>query len=201
MRRFAHVMVPRITRFAPPGNVSEAGIQEIRTALVRDDRRNRLICDDVLEVLAMKRSPLILAQRKEHVDRLAERLQGLVRNVIVLKGGMGKKERQAVADRMAAIPDGEERVIVATGRYVGEGFDDGRLDSLFLVGPVSWKGTLQQYAGRLHRPHQDKKVVRIYDYVDAGVPMLYRMYRKRVGVYKGMGYRVEESGPVWQGGL
>jgi len=201
MRPFEHVVVPRITRFAPPGNVSEAGIQEICTALVRDDRRNRLICDDVLEVLAMKRSPLILAQRKEHVDRLAERLQGLVRNVIVLKGGMGKKERQAVADRMAAIPDGEERVIVATGRYVGEGFDDGRLDSLFLVGPVSWKGTLQQYAGRLHRPHQDKKVVRIYDYVDAGVPMLYRMYRKRVGVYKGMGYRVEESGPVWQGGL
>jgi len=194
-RPFEHVVLPRTTRFMLPRDMVEPGIQEICSALVTDESRNNLICDDVAHAVAAGRSPLILTQRKEHVGHLAERLEGLARNVIVLQGGMGKKQRKAVAERLAGIPDGEERVIVATGRYIGEGFDDARLDTLFLVGPISWQGTLQQYAGRLHRLHEDKKVVQIYDYVDAGVPVLYRMYQKRVKGYNAMGYKVEENQP------
>jgi superfamily II DNA or RNA helicase len=93
---------------------------------------------------------------------------------------------------MQAIPDKEERVILATGRYIGEGFDDSRLDTLFLVMPISWRGTLQQYVGRLHRLHENKQVVQVYDYVDTQVPMLMRMFQKRIKGYKAIGYRIEK---------
>jgi superfamily II DNA or RNA helicase len=111
--------------------------------------------------------------------------------VITLKGGMGKKQRQAAAETLASIPDGIPRVILATGSYIGEGFDDSRLDTLFLTMPISWRGTLQQYVGRLHRIHDGKKVVRVYDYVDAHVPMLARMYEKRLKGYRAIGYELE----------
>ena len=101
---------------------------------------------------------------------------------------MGARQRKAVAERLAAIPDEEERVIVATGRYLGEGFDDARLDTLFLTMPISWKGTLAQYAGRLHRLHSAKKEVRIYDYADLNVLMLARMHQKRLKGYSAIGY-------------
>jgi len=91
-------------------------------------------------------------------------------------------------------PDNEERLVLATGRYIGEGFDDARLDTLFLALPVSWKGTLIQYAGRLHRLHPDKTEVHIYDYVDRNVPMLARMFDKRLRGYRAMGYGAEETG-------
>jgi len=96
------------------------------------------------------------------------------------------------AQQMAQIPEGEERIIVATGRYLGEGFDDSRLDTLFLTLPVSWRGTLIQYAGRLHRIHEGKKDVIIYDYADLEVPMLAKMYERRRQGYKSMGYEIQE---------
>lgn len=96
------------------------------------------------------------------MDEFAERLKSFAKNVIVLKGGTGKRERKALAEQISSIPDREERVLIATGKYIGEGFDDARLDTLFLAMPISWRGTLQQYAGRLHRLHDNKKVVRIY---------------------------------------
>jgi len=111
--------------------------------------------------------------------------------MIILKGGMGKKQRTAINDQLKAIPDQEERLILATGRYIGEGFDDARLDTLFLVMPISWRGTLQQYVGRLHRLHDNKRVVQVYDYVDKKVPMLMRMYNKRLIGYKALGYKIE----------
>jgi superfamily II DNA or RNA helicase len=92
------------------------------------------------------------------------------------------------------VPDGEERLLLATGRYIGEGFDDSRLDTMFLALPISWRGTLQQYAGRLHRAHAGKRVVQIYDYVDEQVPVLGRMYRKRLRGYRAMGYAVTDTG-------
>src|ERR1700761_5126727 len=92
-----------------------------------------------------------------------------------------------------AIPDGEERVLLATGRYIGEGFDDARLDTLFLATPISWKGTLQQYVGRLHRLHDNKRVVQVYDYVDDGVPMLARMFERRLKGYSAIGYAIEQT--------
>ena len=93
-------------------------------------------------------------------------------------------------DKLAAIPNDEERLLSATGRYIGEGFDDARLDTLFLTMPISWKGTLQQYVGRLHRQHGGKNEVRVYDYVDQKVPVLRRMYERRLKGYQAMGYEV-----------
>jgi superfamily II DNA or RNA helicase len=113
--------------------------------------------------------------------------------VFILKGGMRKKERQAAVEKLASIPDGTPRVLLATGSYIGEGFDDSRLDTLFLTMPISWRGTLQQYVGRLHRLHHDKKIVRVFDYVDAQVPMLSRMYEKRLKGYSAMGYAMESE--------
>ena len=104
---------------------------------------------------------------------------------------MGVKQRRAVAEQLKAIPDGEERVLLATGRYIGEGFDDARLDTLFLATPISWRGTLHQYVGRLHRLHDNKREVVVYDYVDDAEPVLSKMYSKRVRGYEAIGYTIK----------
>jgi superfamily II DNA or RNA helicase len=123
---------------------------------------------------------ILLSSRVEHLNYFASKLEGLVENVFILKGATGKKQRRILAEALASLPDGAPRVILATGSYIGEGFDDARLDTLFLAMPISWKGTLQQYVGRLHRLHDNKRVVRVYDYVDPGVPMLARMFERRL---------------------
>jgi hypothetical protein len=146
----------------------------------RHQHRNDLIFDDVVRALEQKRSPILLTERRNHLEHFAERLQSFTRLLVVLHGGMKPKERHEVIARLAAIPAGEERLLIATGRYIGEGFDDARLDTLFLALPVSWKGTLIQYTGRLHRLHPGKTEVRIYDYVDRAVPMLMKMFEKRL---------------------
>jgi superfamily II DNA or RNA helicase len=115
---------------------------------IGDKQRNDLIFDDLLNALEEGCSPLLLTERTEHVDEFAKRLKSFAKNVIVLKGWTGKRERKALAEQISSIPDGEERVLIATGKYIGEGFDDARLDTLFLAMPISWRGTLQQYAGR-----------------------------------------------------
>jgi superfamily II DNA or RNA helicase len=137
--------------------------------------------------------PSLLTERKDHLDYLANELGRLVRHLIVLKGGTSGKERRQTLEQLASIPDASERLVLATGRYVGEGFDDARLDTLFLAMPVSWKGTLIQYAGRLHRHHPRKVEVRIYDYVDRKVPMLLRMFEKRLTTYRAIGYARGEA--------
>ena len=136
------------------------------------------------------RVPLLLTERTDHVQLFVDRLSRRVPNVFVMKGGMGKKQRDALTSQIAAVPEDQQRVIIATGRYIGEGFDDARLDTLFLAMPISWRGTLQQYVGRLHRLHENKHVVRVYDYVDSCVPVLNRMYEKRLKAYKAIGYTV-----------
>jgi superfamily II DNA or RNA helicase len=110
-----------------------------------------MIADDVTRAVAQGRSPLVLTGRTEHLVQLEAALAGRVQNVVVLKGGMGRKQRREVNDRLAAVPESVRRLILATGAYIGEGFDDSRLDTRFLAMPISWKGTLQQYVGRLHR--------------------------------------------------
>ncbi len=174
----------------PPGLI-DPGIQDIYASLVHDKDRNDLIFHDLLKVLNTGNSPLVLTERVEHLELIASRLKGSVPNVIVMKGGTGSKERKALIDRIRNIPGQEKRILIATGRYIGEGFDDARLDTLFLVMPISWRGTLQQYAGRLHRLHENKRVVRIYDYVDIHVPVLMRMYRKRIKAYETIGYSIQ----------
>jgi superfamily II DNA or RNA helicase len=134
------------------------------------------------------RSPLLLTERRDHLEHLAERLRPFARHLVVLQGGMKPKERRAAFARLADIPDGEERLVLATGRYIGEGFDDARFDTLFLTLPVSWRGTLVQYTGRLHRQHPGKTQVRLYDYVDLQVPMLARMFARRRRGYQALGY-------------
>lgn len=194
-RPFGHRVILRQTGFMLPAgmNGDRPAIQDVYNALARDEPRNAMIFDDVLKAVEGGRSPVILTERKEHALLLAERLARFARNVIVLHGGMGVKARRAQAEQLAAIADTEERVLIATGRYIGEGFDDARLDTLFLTMPISWRGTLAQYAGRLHRLHPGKREVVIYDYVDEAVPVLARMSGKRIKGYDSLGYSVGKT--------
>jgi superfamily II DNA or RNA helicase len=192
-RPFDHKLIVRDTLFRLDDGVADAGIQEIYGALARDDARNRRILDDVIAVLEEGRSPILLTERKDHVEYLADALRNFVRHIVVLRGGMSAKRRRESVEQLAAIPDNEERLVIATGRYIGEGFDDARLDTLFLAMPVSWKGTLIQYSGRLHRHRPGKTEVRIYDYVDREVPVLLRMFEKRLRTYRAIGYAREEA--------
>jgi superfamily II DNA or RNA helicase len=188
-----HEVIPRFTEFAVPPEWKDIGIQDIYAALISDDRRNEQIVSDVLHAVEDGRVPLVLTERTDHVQLFVDRLSRRVPNVFVMKGGMGKKQREALASQIKAVPEDHQRVIIATGRYIGEGFDDARLDTLFLAMPISWRGTLQQYVGRLHRLHQNKHVVRVYDYVDACVPVLNRMYEKRLKAYSVVGYTVSRA--------
>ena len=183
----SHRLIPRYTSFGQGEQNATVGIQEIYGQLVADRARNDLILDDVIGALEEGRSPLLLTERRDHVAFLADRLRHFARHLIVLQGGMGTKKRREAMEQLATIPHDEERLVLATGRFIGEGFDDARLDTLFLALPVSWRGTLVQYAGRLHRQHAGKTEVRIYDYIDRGVPMLARMYEKRTKGYRAMG--------------
>jgi superfamily II DNA or RNA helicase len=192
IRPLNRLVVPRPTDFTMSETSIEPGIQAIYSALAADADRNKLILADVLNAVEKGRSPLVLTERTEHRDALATMLAGSVANVFVMSGGMGTKKRRAIAEALASLAPHAPRVIIATGRCVGEGFDDARLDTLFLAMPVAWKGTLQQYAGRLHREHLGKDDVMIYDYVDEQVPVLARMHLKRLAGYRAMGYAVPD---------
>jgi superfamily II DNA or RNA helicase len=187
---FEHEVIPRLTEFCLPPEQADTTIQELYAALVDDSARNKLIVGDLLRVVQGGRSPLLLTARTEHLKYFETALAGKVDNVFVLKGGMGKKQRRSIAEAIATVPEDGPRVILATGSYIGEGFDDARLDTLFLAMPISWKGTLQQYVGRLHRLHDAKRVVKVYDYVDSNVLMLARMYARRLKGYSAIGYRI-----------
>lgn len=161
-RPFAHRVERRYTDFTMP-SPGESGeriaIHRIYAAIAEDETRNDLIFEDVMAALELGRSPLVLTERRDHLEYLVRRFNGFAKNVVVLKGGMGKRQLKTALEQLASIPDHEERLIIATGRYLGEGFDDARLDTLFLAMPISWKGTLAQYAGRLHRLHHGKTEV------------------------------------------
>lgn len=192
-RPFRHIVVPRRTSFRLPLSQVKPEIHEVYAALHTDQARNDLITIDLLRAVKAGRSPILLSERTSQVAEFATRLTGQVKHILVLKGGMGAKQRRIIAEQLAAIPNGEERVLLATGRYIGEGFDDARLDTLFLAMPISWHGTLQQYVGRLHRLHDNKREVIVYDYVDDGVPVLCKMYEKRVRGYEAVGYTIQED--------
>jgi superfamily II DNA or RNA helicase len=199
-RPFDHRLIVRETAFRMDNASTETGIQGIYKALAEDEVRNRVILDDVLHALEEGRSPLLLTERKDHLGYFADQMRGFVRHLVVLQGGMTTKERRELAAWLADLPEGEERLVLATGRYIGEGFDDARLDTLFLAMPVSWKGTLVQYAGRLHRLHPKKREVRIFDYVDREVPILMHMFEKRLRTYRAIGYARGEA-PLGYAGI
>ena len=191
-RPFSARLVIRETRFRLASEQAALPIQVLYRELAADAARNDLILTDVIRAVDEGRSPILLTERKDHLAFFADRLRGFVKHLIVLQGGMTEKERRASGAALAAIPDDEERLVLATGRYIGEGFDDARLDTLFLALPISWKGTLVQYTGRLHRPHPGKTDVRIFDYVDRTVPMLLKMFERRLRAYRAIGYQQEE---------
>jgi superfamily II DNA or RNA helicase len=192
-RPFTHKVMVRKTLFELPPHLAikeSLPIYELYSALIADGTRNNMIIEELVASVRNGRSPLLLTERREHLDALEALLSSKVENVLVMKGGMGKKQRQLLSERMREIADYQERVILATGRYLGEGFDDDRLDTLFLALPVSWKGVLSQYTGRLHRLYDSKKEVIIYDYVDVNVPVAARMYERRMNGYRAIGYEI-----------
>lgn len=192
-RPFDHKVIIRPTRFQLPPHLqhgSSQSIQDIYEALTKDGIRNQLIVDDVVAAMNARRFPVLLTERREHADTLVSLLSPHVKNIMLMTGGMGKKQRKHLKEKVAALPADEPRLIVATGRYLGEGFDDARLDTLFLALPISWRGTLTQYVGRLHRLDSAKQDVILYDYADLEVPVLSRMHTKRRSGYKALGYQI-----------
>ena len=202
-RPFRHSVFVRPTSFRP---ITEADsdlrlqFQDLYRELSADENRNRIICDDVVQCVKDGRSPLVLTERKEHLYMLEALLKPHLSHIVVLHGGTSVKESRATQEQLVGIPDSEPRLLLATGRYIGEGFDDSRLDTLFLTLPVSWRGTIAQYVGRLHRLHDGKTEVRVYDYADLNVPMLSRMFDRRCQGYEAVGYTVLLPGsavPGW----
>jgi superfamily II DNA or RNA helicase/very-short-patch-repair endonuclease len=201
-RPFQHTVMVRPTDFRPlrPADPDvRAQFQDLYRELISDEQRNQIICGEVIQAVRDGRSPLVLTERNDHLDSLASRIAPEVKHLIILRGGMSRNQLQALKAQLAA-PANEERVVLATGRYIGEGFDDGRLDTLFLTLPVSWHGTIAQYVGRLHRLYDGKREVRVYDYADLNVPMLSRMFDRRCRGYEAIGYTIQLPGsavPGW----
>jgi len=190
-RPFDHAVIPKFNSFAQPVTDEVPWkITDAYAAMQVDEERNNKIVEDVLSAVAEGRTPIVLTERYDHAKLLAEILQEKSRNVVLLSGKGTTKEKREILQGLSQIPSDEPLILVATGRYVGEGFDLPRLDTLFLAMPVSWKGTLAQYAGRLHRNYEGKEEVLIYDYVDIRIPMLERMYHKRLSGYAAIGYTI-----------
>ena len=189
---FQRLLVPRFTPFRPVSG-EDLSFTKVAQQLAEDEYRNLFIVKDVIEALKDGRSPIILTSRTAHVEILANLLKPHCPNVITLVGSESTKEKRQKMEYLQSIPSTEPLVIVATGKYVGEGFDYARLDTLFLVSPVAWKGIVAQYAGRLHREFDGKEDVQIYDYIDIRVPVCESMYRKRLKGYATIGYRIRNN--------
>jgi superfamily II DNA or RNA helicase len=195
------VIVRRLGK-PPPFDFSGVGsrphIADVYRWLMHDEDRNHQIVEDVVAEIQKGRHPLLLTERREHATMLADLLRRRGITCEVLRGAMRAKEREAV---MAALDD--TQVLIATGKYIGEGFDLPRLDTLFLGLPISWKGSLAQYAGRIHRQSAGKERVVIYDYVDTGLQTLERMFGRRAKAYEALGYSIVdgEASTLVQGNL
>jgi hypothetical protein len=169
---------------------SDAGIQEIFSILSRDEARNSRICYDIIESYREGRKIIVLTERSEHLETLHLSLAPEIPNIFLLHGRLSRKQRTEVGQALESLPGDESRLLLATGKLIGEGFDHAPLDTLVLAMPISWKGTLQQYAGRLNRTYSSKHDLRVYDYVERDNPRLARMWAKRERGYKAMGYRI-----------
>ncbi|CAN5897512.1 DEAD/DEAH box helicase [soil metagenome] len=192
-RPFTHEVLVRPTGFVPDGDQEEdkrMEYQRLCAAVMNSTTRNQLIVTEIIQAIKAGRSPVVLTERTEHLEMIASPLRAQVRHVVMLQGGMSRKSLNTALDQLKTIPENETRVLIATGKFIGEGFDDARLDTLFLTMPVSWRGTIAQYVGRLHRLHDHKRVVQVYDYADLDVPMLSRMFDKRCAGYEAVGYTV-----------
>ena len=190
---FARLLIPRFTSYRELTDEKSTYARMVQN-MSEDENRNSLIIDDVCEILKEGRSPIILTNLTAHVETLANALTPHCKHVITLVGS--EKEKRQKMEYLQNLPSSEPLVIVATGKYVGEGFDYPRLDTLFLALPVSWKGIIAQYAGRLHREYPGKKEVRVYDYIDIRVSMCDVMYKRRLRGYASVGYQIKSNTPM-----
>lgn len=186
---FRRYLVPRFTSYRHITGEKQS-FTALSQSLAESEARNALIVDDVSNAVISGRTPIILTSRTSHVELLAGMLESHIATVIRLTGEGTSKHKREILQRLQNIPQDAPLVIVATGKYVGEGFDFPRLDTLFLALPISWKGLVAQYAGRLHRENEGKSDVRIYDYIDIHEPVCESMYRKRLKGYSAIGYRI-----------
>ncbi|HEX9046262.1 MAG TPA: DEAD/DEAH box helicase family protein [Verrucomicrobiae bacterium] len=201
-RPFSHAVIVRPTNFRLPDLLrvdQDIQFHRLYEALVSDTARNRMICDDFFNAVQQGRSPLLLTERVDHLHLLADLLLPRIPSLTILKGGMGRKALQETASVIAKGAGDSQLVLLATGKYIGEGFDDSRLDTLFLALPVSWRGIIAQYVGRLHRLHVGKNEVRVYDYADLNVPMLAKMFDRRCAGYEAVGYAIQLPGSAVAG--
>ena len=194
-RPFDHYIVPRFTPFRihslAEKEEKEWTIQELYAEIVKNEIRNQLIADDVVECHQKGKNCIVLTERVEHVKILTEMLKDKIPDTISVTGGMGNKSTRETMQKITESSKDKPLTLVATGRFIGEGFDEPRLDTLFLAMPISWKGTLQQYAGRLHRLFEGKKEALIFDYIDIHVRMFERMYNRRLSGYASIGYKMK----------
>jgi superfamily II DNA or RNA helicase len=190
---FTQKVFLHFTDFTLPGRQGnkEIAIQDIFHTLYLNEERNKQIIQDILEAHKEGRECLVLSERIEHLEILRDALKEHISSIFMLKGGLGKKQINTITEAIKNTPAHEHKVILSTGKYLGEGFDLPTLDTLFLIFPFSWKGILVQYTGRLNRAWYGKNEIHVYDYVDEKIPMLAGMYRKRLKGYKALGFTVE----------
>lgn len=195
-KRPTHVpeqLLVRVQHLPTPTMSAHASIQEVIRLLAEDTNRNARIVDDAIRALKNGRKVLLLTKRTEHLDLLYALLKDVDYPCFLLHGRMKPKERETVIKALADLPEGTPHILLASAQLVGEGFDHAPLDTLILTLPISWEGTLQQYAGRLHRDHVGKTDIIIHDYVELDHPQLSRMWQKRERGYRAMGYSVESD--------
>ncbi|MEG2332550.1 MAG: DEAD/DEAH box helicase family protein [Bacteroides sp.] len=189
---FERLLIPRFTSYRELADEKAMYVQ-ILQRMADDNYRNRLIVADVCKALGEGKSPIVLTSLTSHVEILSAMLADSCKNVITLVGSESVKDKRMKMERLQNVSTEEALVIIATGKYVGEGFDCPRLDTLFLALPISWKGIVAQYAGRLHRDYPGKKVVQVYDYIDIHIAMCDVMYKRRLKGYASVGYKIQQS--------
>ena len=189
-RDFSHYIIPRFTSLRSL-NSKEKTITQIYTEIIENENRNKQIISDALVAVENGKTPIIITERTEHIELLKNMLKNKCDNIITLMGKISAKEKRETMERLSNITDDEKLIIIASGKYIGEGFDYPRLDTLLLAMPIAWKGKVAQYAGRLHRNYEGKNEVQIFDYVDIRVPVLERMYQKRLKSYASIGYQTK----------
>jgi len=187
-------LIVRETSFEYPGS-EETHFQEVFRGLVKNAERISAICADILYALEKSRRILVLSEWREHCRLLAEEMRQRGKTPFVLDGTLKKKKRDELFDSIRQMPPEKELLAIATGNYIGEGFDCPQIDTLFLAFPIAFRGRVVQYAGRLLRPCDGKTQVQVYDYADTRVPVLKKMHGRRLKAYQDLGFNLEDTGP------
>ena len=185
-----HYVYPRFTRMVDLSPSDDRHISELYRLIVDSELRNLQIVVDAVDCIKIGRTPVVMTKYREHAEMLYGLLQGAADHVFLLQGGKSLKARAELREKMADVSRNESMIMVATGQYIGEGFNFPRLDTMLLAMPISFEGNVEQYAGRLNRDYEGKKDVIIFDYIDQHIPMLERMYHRRLRTYKKIGFEV-----------